>query len=40
MDAPIERDPLVEEPVAVTDAIETRPVFDAAEALDIPDFLK
>ncbi|MFO7244444.1 MAG: cell division protein FtsZ [Actinomycetes bacterium] len=40
VDAPIERDPLVEEPVAVTDAIETRPVFDAAEALDIPDFLK
>jgi cell division protein FtsZ len=44
VDAPIERDalrnPLVEEPVAITDAIETRPVFDAAEALDIPDFLK
>ena len=44
VDAPIERDvlrnPLIEEPVARTDAIETRPVFDAAEALDIPDFLK
>ena len=44
VDAPLEsdpfRNPLIEEPVAVTDAIETRPVFDAAESLDIPDFLK
>jgi cell division protein FtsZ len=44
VDAPVERDPfrnpLIEEPVAKTDAIETRPVFDAADALDIPDFLK
>ena len=44
VDAPIEQDflrnPLIEEPAARTDAIETRPVFDAADALDIPDFLK
>jgi cell division protein FtsZ len=44
VDAPLEsdpfRNPLIEEPVAATDAIETRPVFDAAESLDIPDFLK
>ncbi len=44
VDAPVEidvlRNPLVEEPAAHTDAIETRPVFDSADALDIPDFLK
>jgi cell division protein FtsZ len=44
VDAPIEvdpfRNPLIEEPAAVTDAIQTRPAFDAAESLDIPDFLK
>jgi len=44
VDAPVEADSLVNpgvsEPVAVTDAIETRPVFEAADALDIPDFLK
>ncbi len=44
VDAPVEidalRNPLIEEPVAHTDAIETRPVFDSADALDIPDFLK
>jgi cell division protein FtsZ len=44
VDAPVEidalRNPLIEEPVALTDAIETRPVFDSADALDIPDFLK
>ncbi len=47
VDAPVEVDALDSpflrerpEAPAVTDAIETRPVFEGADALDIPDFLK